>query len=483
MYNNETKFDSYINCLWNLFQSYNKSIKKNLKYKEKSWLKILEKSKLKLTKQEIINLIDNPDIIFKKTKYNDISLSKIIILKLRYGICIYWLNYLILVVNDKNTNNLLEFNSYLLLNWTQSIDTLISLFESRNEILIMERDKIYSNLQELEKIQIKCPSLDPIHQNRLESQLKALRYILNLEITDELRKLNRDIKNLGDPKYENIVQVLNNIENLKGNITNFLDIFNHLSEELIYFNEDIKIKIFDIPNNKFNQFIGANLKYQKELLEYKNLIFNTPGLTFEILENIKLIELKINMKNTKIINLLIEKSNKLFECILKIIKENSINDNNTNVIESYLNIQKTILDDILLVNNVKESNFKIISNLEKTYKYSDLKDLDLEFYYQFFTHINQLVIGIKKGKTISIDNKKYLSNENFDDKKKFDVLLKTINLQFVNKKEFNNKIIEIEERLSNIENNNSPYIIGTMVISLISLSIWKKIMNFKENFF
>ena len=67
--------------------------------------------------------------------------------------------------------------------------------------------------------------------------------------------------------------------------------------------------------------------------------------------------------------------------------------------------------------------------------------------------------------------------------KKFDVLLKTINLQFVNKKEFNNKIIEIEERLSNIENNNSPYIIGTMVISLISLSIWKKIMNFKENFF
>ena len=100
MYNNETKFDSYINCLWNLFQSYNKSIKKNLKYKEKSWLKILEKSKLKLTKQEIINLIDNPDIIFKKTKYNDISLSKIIILKLRYGICIYWLNYLILVVND-----------------------------------------------------------------------------------------------------------------------------------------------------------------------------------------------------------------------------------------------------------------------------------------------------------------------------------------------------------------------------------------------
>ena len=101
----------------------------------------------------------------------------------------------------------------------------------------------------------------------------------------------------------------------------------------------------------------------------------------------------------------------------KIIKENSINDNNTNVIESYLNIQKTILDDILLVNNVKESNFKIISNLEKTHKYSDLKDLDLEFYYQFFTHVNQLVIGIKKGKTISIDNKKYLSNENFDDKK------------------------------------------------------------------
>ena len=51
----------------------------------------------------------------------------------------------------------------------------------------MERDKIHENLKELERARIKYPKLDPVHQKKLENQLKALRYILNLEITDELR--------------------------------------------------------------------------------------------------------------------------------------------------------------------------------------------------------------------------------------------------------------------------------------------------------
>ena len=60
--------------------------------------------------------------------------------------------------------------------------------------------------------------------------------------------------------------------------------------------------------------------------------------------------------------------------------------------------------------------------------------------------------------------------------------MKTINSQFVSKREFVEKIDEIENRITTIENGSqSPYVIGTMVISLISLSIWKKLMNFREN--
>ena len=69
----------------------------------------------------------------------------------------------------------------MLSNWSESTDNLITIFESRNDIMIEERDKIYDNLKELEKIRLKCPKLDKVHEKRLESQLKALRYILNID--------------------------------------------------------------------------------------------------------------------------------------------------------------------------------------------------------------------------------------------------------------------------------------------------------------
>ena len=98
-------------------------------------------------------------------------------------------------------------------------------------------------------------------------------------------------------------------------LTLIILVYWNLSQELLSSNETTKIKIFEIPVNKFTKFISANLTYQKELLEYKNIIFNTSSLTFSILEKIKLIELKINMKDTKIVQVLVNKSNKLYDYI------------------------------------------------------------------------------------------------------------------------------------------------------------------------
>ena len=61
-------------------------------------------------------------------------------------------------------------------------------------------------------------------------------------------------------------------------------------------------------------------------------------------------------------------------------------------------------------------------------------------------------------------------------------LIKTLNSQFVSKREFRNKIHEIETRITNVEENKQGYILGTMVISLISLFVWKKMIKFKSNY-
>lgn len=486
MYNKELEIDSYINCLWSYFQSYLKSISSNIKYQEYRWLKILEKSKLNLDKTLILKYLKDPDYIFKITKYKDAPINKIIVLKLRFFICIYWLYYLVVKSNERKDKNSgkssIEFNSINLMNWIENIDNLISIFESRNEILIMERDKIHENLKELERARIKYPKLDPVHQKKLENQLKALRYILNLEITDELRNLGCNLKNLGDGRFGNMTEIFEKINLLKDNLSNFLRLYNHLSEELLSKYVNPKVKIFGIESSEYLNFVSANLNYQRDLLLFRDVIHNPKSLTFEILEKIKLIELKINRCNINTISVLLDRTNKLCKFILKLVNENSISNIDGSDLNEYFQIQKDILNDMKVLNSAKENNFNIISNLEKNFKYSDLKDLDLEFYYQFLTHLNQLLIGIKKGKIVCINDKKYMSNENFNDRKQFNLLMKTINTQFVSKREFVEKIDEIENRILTIENNsNSPYVIGTMVISLISLSIWKKLMNFREN--
>ena len=278
-------------------------------------------------------------------------------------------------------------------------------------------------------------------------------------------------------------EIFEKLDILFENMNNFINLYNHLNEGLVSKYIDNKIKIFCIPRDQFVRFVGANLTYQRELLTYKELIYNPNGLTFEVLEKLKLIEIKINCNDSKFIFLLINKTSKLCNFIKKVIDENLINNLDGSDFNDYVSIQKEIMHEIINVNNVKESNFEIISDLEKTFKYTDLKDLDLEFYYQFLTHVNQLLVSIKKGKTMIIDDKKYLSNDNFNDRKQFDVLMKTINSQFVSKREFKNKIEEIESRITNIESSSSPYVMGTMVISLISLSIWKRLMRFREDFF
>ena len=147
MYSKESDLNSYINCLWNYFQSYNKSIKKKINNQEIKWLKILERSKLNLNLNEINKLLRDPNNIFKMVKFNDLDINQIQVLKLRYFIVLYWLNYLIICVNKKKKTTVFTFNNTLLTNWSESIDTLITIFESRSDIMIAERDKIYDNFQ------------------------------------------------------------------------------------------------------------------------------------------------------------------------------------------------------------------------------------------------------------------------------------------------------------------------------------------------
>jgi len=482
MYSNiiDLELNSYINCLWNYFQSYNKSINKYINNQESKWLIVLERSKLNMNKKTIKSLIQDPNNIFKITKYKDISLNQIQLLKMRFFIVLNWLNYLLLVENNNKDINIFKFDHYLLENWLTSIDSIISIFESRNDILISERDIIYNNLKELEHIKLKFPHLDDIHQKRLETQLKALRYILNLESSDNLRDLNNLLKELKSSNFDILRQVPDNIETVKKNFKNFLNLFEHTSHELLSKYETLHIHIFDIRNNEYNKFIESNLKLKKDLTKYRDIIYNTKSLSWSSLDYIKILEMRVNLKNITISNLLISKSDKVCNLSYNIILENNSNIFSDDNLNTFVTLQKNILSSIDSLKKIKEKNYMVISNLEKDFNYSDLKGIDIDFYYQYLTHLNTIIYGITNGKEININTKKYLSNEIFTDRRKFNNLVKSLRNQFVNKNDFNNKINEIETRITNIEENKPAYILGTMVISLISLFVWKRMINFKK---
>lgn len=483
MYSKELDLNSYINCLWSYFQSYNKSIKQNLENQENKWLTILERSKLKLNQNIINKLLRDPNNIFKLVIFNDLDINQIQILKLRYFIILYWLNYLVINVNRKKKVKLFQFNSSLLRNWKESIDMLITIFSSRNDIMIEEREKIYDNLKELEKIRLKCPKLDKIHEKRLESQLKALRYILNIEIVDDLRNLSNKVSQLDSEKFNNFNNIISGIDNLKDNFTQFLDLYEHLSNELLIKYIRTSISLFKVSRNNFSKLVRSNLKYQLQLEKFKEVIFNPNSLTWRSLDEIKEIELEINLKNTNLIKFLITRTDKVCHLIYKNILQFNSSSLEFNSVDNYINIQKEVLLSRDNLYSLKENNFKILEDLEKEFNYADLKDLDLEFYYQFLIHINSLIYAIKNSKKLEINLKKYISDEKFINKPSYDdSLMNMLKEKFISKNEFNLKIKNIEKRLDKVEDNRTNYLLGTIVISLISLFIWRKIINFKKTY-
>ena len=188
------------------------------------------------------------------------------------------------------------------------------------------------------------------------------------------------------------------------------------------------------------------------------------------------------MINTKTIRFLISRSDKLCHLIYKIILQYNSIIFTKYTIDSYVELQKNIISSKDNLRKMKDSNYDIINDLEKQFNYSDLKDLDLEFYYQFLVHVNSLIFSISKGNELYINSKKYLSPEHVIEKQNYEALMKNISDKFISKNEFNKKISTIENRIEKVEENKSNYILGTMVISLISLFIWKKIINFKKRY-
>lgn len=216
------------------------------------------------------------------------------------------------------------------------------------------------------------------------------------------------------------------------------------------------------------------------MTKYRDIIYNTKSLSWSSLDYIKILEMRVNLKNITISNLLISKSDKVCNLSYNIILENNSNIFSDDNLNTFVTLQKNILSSIDSLKKIKEKNYMVISNLEKDFNYSDLKGIDIDFYYQYLTHLNTIIYGITNGKEININTKKYLSNEIFTDRRKFNNLVKSLRNQFVNKNDFNNKINEIETRITNIEENKPAYILGTMVISLISLFVWKRMINFKK---
>ena len=187
-------------------------------------------------------------------------------------------------------------------------------------------------------------------------------------------------------------------------------------------------------NSNYERIINMNLEYKSDLIQYKDYIFNRLTLSWGTLDKIKLMELKINIKYDENINLLISKTDKFCYLVFKMIEQYN-NNNIINILDDNKINQKQIIESLNKLKEKTDHNHEIISKLEKEYNYSDLKDLDIEFYYQFLIHINSLINAMSQRTKIRINEDKYLSNEYLSDKKDFQNLVKNLSNHFVTKKE------------------------------------------------
>ena len=471
----------FINCLWNYLNTYLSSNIKN-DNNEDQWFLILERSKLNMTNELINKLIRDPNNIFKIVKFTDNHINHIQILKLRFFIGLYWLNYLMIIKHKETIKINTSITNHLIDNWKDSIEQLINLIKNRGVSLLQEKKKKISNLEEIQKIKVHCPTLDTSHEERLKKQIKIISNMLDINVINDLSKILEVLKKIDTDEFSPLINTLNNIDYLYTNLNDFLEIYTHINNELMYNQSTIKKKIFFTKKIEFNKLLKTNLIFKDILEKYKPIIDTPSSLSWFILDEIKIIELKINDKEVKLINFLMEKTDSTCKLIYKIIlKFNHMQVfSNIDKYNNYFSEIKEIINNL----NDKILNYKKeIEKIEEDNNYMDILDLDLNFFNQIFTNIGILLNSINIGKYYK-DNFNNNFIEEFSSNTAFDDTIDALRNKYISKDDFTRRINIIENRINKLEkNSNTNSIVNNVVISLFNIFVWKKILKLKKKSF
>lgn len=449
-----------IDSLWNYLQSFILSDKSS--EKNKKWLTLLTRSNLNLSLESIKKMIQDPNKFFEYYDYKDFSINHLQLYKVKYFIILLWLGYLYIdyhKVNNYQVKDNTELKIYL--------QELLDLVLERKKLLIKKRDNIFKNISELERLKSKVPNLDKTHLNKLENQIKILRVLLNLEIEPYINKLIKLLEK--QDNFDKIKDLGENYGNLINKIEDYYQEIKTLRMELLNLN-------YPIENNIFSQNIDKLIRFHPQFASYKKQLLN-PNSWMKI-DELKLMELEINNIDTQEIKEMIENVDNLSINIYQnlIDYQQILNLDNVNKINNFDNEIKKL---IIKINDKKNKDEMSLKKLEKEYNITELKDIDLEFYYQFYLDINKIIKNYQYNDNLRIDKDMYQNNNLNLGEENIDKLINRLKDNFVTREEFRETISRIENRIDVLEDDRE-FLFGSLIIAIYGFYLWKDIINVKK---
>ena len=327
----------------------------------------------------------------------------------------------------------------------KNLSDILSTKPNKETILNLLNQK--ANINDIEKINKELKNLNFIN-NKIQEIENNFNEIIT-KINQQIEKINNDNNTMNKINYNNIVKQLNEIELKFNNYSNSID--SNIS--------DIDKKI-NLIKNKYDLLDKEIKSYEDNFKEFLNKENENKNKSPNYQNNI---EEKINSINKDI--------NKIFEII-------------ENVLSKYENDSKELQRKISLSKTNSDSNQEYITSQEIDNIYSSIchdifqKFIDIDNYTK--NNLNKIKIEIMENidskasneeiNSIKLDlNKIKLLLEQKSDLNSIDYILNDINLNYVNKKEFENFMGIYQNSMEEMKND------------LILKSNIEETMNFLKN--
>tara|TARA_Y100000385_G_C13078664_1_gene632732 strand:- start:697 stop:2142 length:1446 start_codon:yes stop_codon:yes gene_type:complete len=475
-----------INNLWKEFDLFIYSYKKDKKIKYKNWLNKIDQKII--NKKTLIKIITNQNYIYKIENYESTNFIDFLHLYFKYYLLTYWCNFLLIKSKLENLQDIMDIkiNNYdqnNATNWYNNLFTIDQMINQKENNLLILRKSLKQNLYDLEKIIIESKytnykNVCNKYVKRINKKLEIVNTFMNLNNLLKTTNIIESVKQLKDQKNNEYLNIINNKK-----VFEFYDLYKIIRPEIkkLELNTDIN-SMYCYEFSNFKKLIKKQIKNENNQVTIirLNKLLNNRNLNWEeLLEKEKNLHLlKYEVKN----ELYVERLNSIINRIKQfseLIKSINTRFGPKNSYQIDINISKKLTQRIENSFLVIDKYQTILNKLEKSYSYSILNELDINFYRQIIINLNLIIESIKKNDIIKIS---YNQFKNYDILKN-NLEIEKLKKEFISKDEFYDNINKINKRIDKLGNKfdfkprNKMDLIST---SIISLYLWKQ-QNSKKN--